>query len=217
MKKRDLSLNYKLSLTGVFAALSILLSFTPLGYIHIGGIIEITLMHIPVILTVLLAGLFPGLSVGAIFGISSLVHALMMGSPSGIFFRNPLVSVVPRILFPFIVWLIFSLFNAIPRFPKIVSSSLAAAVGTFSHTVLVMLSLFIFYGDFFVPLVAGAIEKLGLKSDSISGFQAFVSCIVITMISNGLLELIVAVVITASVIKITSANSHHKAKISKFE
>ena len=48
-KKTNQSLNYKLALTGIFSALSIVLAVTPIGYINI-GFIAITIMHVPVIL-----------------------------------------------------------------------------------------------------------------------------------------------------------------------
>ncbi|MBR3550144.1 MAG: ECF transporter S component, partial [Treponema sp.] len=96
MEKTNRSINYKIALTGVFGALSVVLSFTPLGYIQI-GLLAITIMHIPVILAVILAGLVPGVSVGLIFGLSSLIRAAQTGSP---FFINPLCSVLPRMIFP---------------------------------------------------------------------------------------------------------------------
>ena len=73
MKNENNSMNYKIAMAGAFSALSIILSFTPLGYIQLGNAIQITLMHIPVILATLLAGLIPGLATGFVFGVSSLV------------------------------------------------------------------------------------------------------------------------------------------------
>ena len=95
MKNENNSMNYKIAMAGAFSALSIILSFTPLGYIQLGSAIQITLMHIPVILATLLAGLISGLATGFVFGVSSLVKNLMLGAAASPFFMNPLVSVLP--------------------------------------------------------------------------------------------------------------------------
>ena len=149
MKNENNSMNYKIAMAGAFSALSIILSFTPLGYIQLGSAIQITLMHIPVILATLLAGLISGLATGFVFGVSSLVKNLMLGAAASPFFMNPLVSVLPRLLFPVAVWGIFTLLNFIPHMPKIISVAFSAALGTFIHTVLVMGAIFIFYGNIF--------------------------------------------------------------------
>lgn len=83
----------------------------------------------------------------------------MLGAAASPFFMNPLVAVLPRLLFPVAVWGIFTLLNFIPHMPKIISVAFSAALGTFIHTVLVMGAIFIFYGNIFLPMVLGAIEK----------------------------------------------------------
>lgn len=215
--KQNSSLNYKIAMTGIFSALSILLSFTPLGYIQLGTAINITLMHIPVILVTVIAGLVPGIAVGLVFGLSSLIKTVMSGAAAGPFFLNPLVSVVPRMLFPVAVWAVFSLLNAIPRFPKIISASVAAAAGTFIHTVLVMGAIFLLYQDIFMGMIRGAIEKLGFTSGSISGGKAFLAVIATTMITNGFLEILAAVILTAAVTGSIYAANSRKSKLSKLE
>lgn len=217
MKNENNSMNYKIAMAGVFSALSIILSFTPLGYIQLGSAIQITLMHIPVILATLLAGLVPGLATGFIFGVSSLVKNLMTGAAASPFFMNPLVSVLPRLLFPVAVWGIFTLLNFIPRMPKIISGAVAAALGTFIHTVLIMGAIFIFYGNIFLPLVLGAIEKIGISTENISGFKAFAAIIATTMLTNGFFEVICAVVLSCAVLGSVYAAGSRKSKISKFE
>ena len=217
MKDENNSVNYKIAMAGFFSALSIILSFTPLGYIQLGNAIQITLMHIPVILATLLAGLVPGLATGFIFGVSSLLKNLMTGAAASPFFMNPLVSVVPRLLFPVAVWLIFNLLNFIPYMPKIVSGAVAAAVGTFIHTVLVMGSIFILYGNIFLPMVLKAIEKIGISTENISGFKAFAAIIATTMITNGFFEVLCAVVLSCAVLGSVYAVGFKKSKLSKFE
>lgn len=204
-------------MTGIFSALSILLSFTPLGYIQLGGAITITLMHIPVILVTVIAGLIPGIAVGLVFGLSSLIRTVMSGAAAGPFFLNPLVSVVPRLLFPVAVRAIFLLLNAIPRLPKVISASFAAAAGTFIHTVLVMGAIFLFYQDIFLGIIRGAIEKLGFNPEELSDGKAFLAVIATTMLTNGFLEILAAVIFTAAVTGSIYAAHSRKSKISQFE
>lgn len=217
MKNENNSMNYKIAMAGAFSALSIILSFTPLGYIQLGNAIQITLMHIPVILATLLAGLIPGLATGFVFGVSSLVKNLMLGAAASPFFMNPLVSVLPRLLFPVSVWAIFTLLNFIPHMPKIISVAFSAALGTFVHTVLVMGAIFILFGDKLLLMVLGAIEKIGISTENISGFKAFAAIIATTMITNGIFEVICAVVLSCAVLGSVYVAGSRKSKISKFE
>ncbi|HBP10010.1 MULTISPECIES: ECF transporter S component [unclassified Treponema] len=217
MKNENNSMNYKIAMAGAFSALSIILSFTPLGYIQLGNAIQITLMHIPVILATLLAGLIPGLATGFVFGVSSLVKNLMLGAAASPFFMNPLVSVLPRLLFPVAVWAIFTLLNFIPHMPKFISVAFSAALGTFVHTVLVMGAIFILFGDKLLLMVLGAIEKIGISTENISGFKAFAAIIATTMITNGIFEVICAVVLSCAVLGSVYVAGSRKSKISKFE
>lgn len=201
--KNRQSLNYKIAMTGIFGALSIILALTPIGYVQIGAL-AITIMHIPTILATLTAGLVPGLFTGLIFGISSLVKAATSGNASNIFFVNPLVSVLPRVIFPIAVWGFFKLLNLIPRMPKTVSGGIAAAAGTLVHTWLVLGALVIFYG-----------KDLGLKSgEMLSGFFAFVAA---TLATNGLWEVVSASVLSVIVLGAIYGINSRKSKISKLE
>ncbi len=201
--KNRQSLNYKIAMTGIFGALSIILALTPIGYVQIGAL-AITIMHIPTILATLTAGLVPGLFTGLIFGISSLVKAATSGNASNIFFVNPLVSVLPRVIFPIAVWGFFKLLNLIPRMPKTVSGGIAAAAGTLVHTLLVLGALVIFYG-----------KDLGLKSgEMLSGFFAFVAA---TLATNGLWEVVSASVLSVIVLGAIYGINSRKSKISKLE
>ena len=209
------SLNYKIAMTGAFAALSVILSVTPLGYIQLGGAIQITLMHIPTILAALLGGLESGVVVGFVFGLSSLLHGLMTPTAASPFFLNPLVSILPRMIFPVALWAIYTALCLIPHLPKTIAATVAAAVGTFIHTLLVMGAICVFYADTYLPMVRGAIEKL-FGHEGVSGFKAYCAVIAITMITNGFLEIAVAAFFVAAVFLALFAKNHGKSKVSRF-
>lgn len=142
-----LSLNKKLTLTGAFSALVIVLGITKLGFISLGPAASITILHIPVILICMLAGLPEGLFVGLVFGSLSLIQAAM--SPSSVldpFFVNPLISVLPRMLIAVIAWAAWKALNLIPHMPKTLSAAITGFITTVAHTLLVLGSLYIFKG-----------------------------------------------------------------------
>ena len=142
-----LTRNRKIALTGALSALVIVLGITKLGLIPIGAVASISILQIPLIIAVMLAGLPSGLFVGAVFGIMSLVQAAM--SPSGAIdplFVNPLCSVLPRMLTAVAAWLIWKFFNIIPKMPKILSAAITGFLATVTHTLLVIGCLYIFKG-----------------------------------------------------------------------
>jgi uncharacterized membrane protein len=108
MKKSDIQ---DLTLTAIFAAIIMVMTFVPqIGYIYIGGV-PLTLIHIPVLIGVFLLPLKYSLVLGLFFGLGSLLRAL--GSPVLLdpAFVNPLVSVLPRLLFVVAAFYLIKLFK----------------------------------------------------------------------------------------------------------
>ncbi len=143
VKKR----NRQIAIIGAFSALIILMGIPGLhlGYIQINPTTSLTIMHIPVALAAILAGLPGALVTGTIFGLTSLVNAA--ANPSGILdplFVNPLISVLPRIIFGLICWILFKVLDFIPHFPKTVSAAVTVFTGTICHTAMVIGALFLF-------------------------------------------------------------------------
>ncbi|WP_296142008.1 ECF transporter S component [uncultured Anaerococcus sp.] len=96
MNKKTLS-SRKLTTAAVLGAITIVLGLTPLGLIPL-GIINATTMHIPVIIAAIVEGPVVGGLVGLIFGVFSLINAVIRPTPISFVFYNPLISVIPRIL-----------------------------------------------------------------------------------------------------------------------
>ncbi len=212
MEKSSLSLNYKIAITAVFGALSIILSFTPLGYIQLGGLIAITIMHIPVILAAILGGLWSGLGVSLVFGLSSLIRAVTAGTSP--FFLNPAVSILPRLLIPIFSWGIFTALDAIPHFPKTISGAISAAIGTLTNTVFVMGAIYIFYGKELVNGMSAVLERLGFSLD-VQGLKGYFAILFCTLATNGIWEIIAAVVLCTAVLGSVFAVKNKKSKISR--
>ena len=93
-------------LTAILAAIEVFLTVTNLGY-HTVGSIAFTVLHIPIFIATILAGLPQGVLIAGIFGMSSLISAYIF--PGGVLdylFRDPRISVVPRLMIPFVVFIV---------------------------------------------------------------------------------------------------------------
>lgn len=175
-----LSLNKKLTLTGALSALVIVLGITKLGFITLSPTASITILHIPVILICMLAGLPEGLFVGLVFGTLSLIQAAM--SPAGgldPFFVNPLISVLPRMLIAVIAWGLWKALNLIPHMPKTISAGITGFITTVCHTLLVLGSLYVFKATD-VKAALGGMGYLALVGAC--GFNAILEAIAATII-----------------------------------
>lgn len=101
--------------TAAMIAIVILLSAPPLrlGYIPFLLGVAITIVHIPVIIGAVMEGPVVGLIVGLLFGLSSLMWAhLAPTGPVDLYFRNPLISVVPRLFIGLAAYLVYRVARA---------------------------------------------------------------------------------------------------------
>ena len=199
MNNNSLSTNKKIALTGAFSALIIVLGITRLGMISISPTISLTIMHIPVLLAAMIAGLGGGITTGAVFGIFSLILAAT--SPTGALdplFVNPLCSVLPRILLGVATWALFVLFA---KLPKTVSAFITAFISTLIHTCLVIGSLYLIYHE---QMFTGMGNK---------GYFAGL----LLLMPNALLEATAAAIICSAVFAAISISSKQKSKLSAEE
>lgn len=178
----------RIAVAGIMSALSIILNFTPLGFMLVPGLqVQITLMHIPVIIAAILEGPIVGGLVGLVFGIFSFYTALVTPLPIAFAFLNPLVSVLPRILIGIVAFYVYKAFNNILRNRnQAVSIGVAAAAGSLTNTIGVLGMIYILYAKPFV-------EALGIKGTA--------SYIVIfgMALPNAPLELVAAILVSIPV------------------
>lgn len=152
----------RIAVIGILSALTIALNFTPLAFMLVPGLqVQITFMHVPVIIGALLEGPIVGAFVGLIFGLFSLYTAAITPLPIAFAFLNPLVSVLPRILIGVVAYYVFKFFMGLLKKKKSQSLSIgiAAAAGTLTNTIGVLGMIYILYGQRFV-------EALGLNNVS---------------------------------------------------
>lgn len=188
----------KLVITGSLGALSVFLGITRLGLIPWFSGVSITILHIPAIIGAILEGPIVGMGIGAIFGLFSLYQANISPIAFDALFRNPLVSVLPRVLFPIVAWAIFRLLSKRFKIPAVI---LASVLATIVHTIFV-LSMLVF--------TAGSGTLTG-GADGVTVWAVIGSIV----IANGIPEAIAAGIITTLVVAawLALSSKNKKAKL----
>ncbi len=122
----------RIVIAGVLAAITIILGLIPgIGFIPLPNIAgHATIEHIPTILGGVVAGPIVGVVSGLIFGIVSFANPL--AAP---IFKDPLVSILPRIFIGLTAWATFA---ALVRANRDFAAAAAGFVGAATNTVLVV-------------------------------------------------------------------------------
>ncbi len=173
----------KLTTFAMLTAISVILGFTPLGFIPIPPV-GATIMHIPVIITAILEGPVLGAFMGLIFGIISLINAMIKPGPLSFAALNPMISIFPRI---FIGLVAYYAYKSIPLKNENIRIGISAAIGTLINTIGFLGMMYLFYA----PRVADALEI---------GIYAVRSTLLTIGVTQGLPEAVVAVIITVPII-----------------
>lgn len=137
---------YRLVVIALFAAIIIIQNFIPfLGYIPFGPL-NLTIIHVTVIVAALILGPKDGAIIGGIWGLITFIRAFVWPtSPLAVIvFVNPLVSVLPRILIGVVAgWSFILLSKQLKN--KFLSMGIAAFLGALTNTVLVLGQIYLFY------------------------------------------------------------------------
>ncbi len=190
MKKQTQSIR-SLVLTAVFAALIIVMTVTPyLGYISYGGI-EITTLHIVVILGGVCLGPLYGAIIGGVWGLSCIARAyLAFPIYLDYGFGNFFVAGLPRILVGLVAGAVFFALRR-TKLPQFVSAGIAAVCGTVTNTACVLTAMHIWQN----------VHGVGEMSDVRIIFGSIFSTLIGV---NGLIELIAAVILVPALYKAVS-------------
>ena len=124
----------QMTVAAMLSAITALLVFTPIGMIQLPPpLLAVTTVHVPVLIAALVEGWWVGGFVGLVFGVCSLIRAWESGAVGlTLFFRNPLISVLPRILFPLGAYAVYLLLKKLFRDGQVrdkIAAGIAAAVG----------------------------------------------------------------------------------------
>lgn len=136
--------------TAILAALLLVMTFTPLGYLNIGPV-SITFLTIPVVIGAIAVGPGSGAVLGAVFGLSSFFQAVQ-GNPFGaaLLQINPvytfILCIVPRVLIGLAAGYAFRALIRIDK-TKVVSFGAAALIGALTNTILFVGGLILLFGN----------------------------------------------------------------------
>lgn len=186
----------------LFAAIIVIMAFTPfLGFIPL-GFTRATIIHIPVIIGSILFGPVQGAVLGFVFGLTSFVNATMNPTVTSFVF-TPFYSVgdihggfgsliicfVPRILVGVVPYYVYRLFDKIGRdYPKkqTLALGMAGLTGSLTNTLLVMNLIYVLFGESYA-----AVQNVSVKS--------LYGVILSVILVNGIPEAIVAVCVVTLV------------------
>lgn len=187
----------RLTITGMLTALILIMIYTPIGLMTLPGTsIQITFIHIPVLIGLLAEGPLTGFILAFVFGAGTLLKGLVAPATAfDPFFINPLISVVPRLLIPLAAWGAYKLIKAVLPKKKpmeTIAWSVSALVGSLTNTVFVLLALFLAYQVQITEILA----NLGLEQyANAAGKFLFFG----VAIPNGIPEAIVTMILVPAV------------------
>jgi uncharacterized membrane protein len=120
----------KIVISGVLAAIAILLGVTRLGFIPVPTAAgNATIMHVPAIIGGIMEGWLVGGIIGTIFGLFSFINATVP------LFKDPLVAIFPRIFIGITAYFTYAGLKKVNEYLALI---VAAAVGTLTNTILVL-------------------------------------------------------------------------------
>ena len=186
----------------LFAALIIIMAFTPfLGYIPL-GFTRATIIHVPVIIGSIVLGPKKGAVLGGIFGLTSFINNTMNPTVTSFVFTpfyslgemqggigSIIICFVPRILVGIIPYFVFKVLYKEMKSKgsgMLVALGIAGLGGSFVNSLLVMNLIFVFFRDAYAA-------ANGVAANAVYGF------ILSIIAMNGIPEAIVAAVIVAVV------------------
>lgn len=195
----------KMTILSLFIAIEVVLLLTPFGYLRIGPL-SATLMHIPVIVIASTMGIKEGALLGLVFGITSVINATMTPMPTSFAFSpfvsfgsmnggfySLIVAIVPRVLLGVIAGFLFQKFH--DRFSISVCAGLTAGIATICHTIMVLGLIYLFFAQPYS-------QALGIQANALLAFFGSI------LVTNSLLEIVLAVVINIALSKALRSRLH---------
>jgi uncharacterized membrane protein len=195
----------KLVLTAVLTAILIVMASVPvLGYIPL-GIINATILHIPVIIGAILLGPVSGGFLGFVFGLTSLIkNTTTPNATSFVFspfiqvgefggdFRSLIICMIPRILIGIVAYYVYRGVRKAVKDKKKgenLGLVLAGIAGSLTNTLLVMNLIYLFFGKSYAAATGRAYE--------------FLYAAILTIIgTSGVAEAVVAAILTTAVCRV---------------
>lgn len=188
----------KMVIAAMLSAIVAVLTFTPIGMIPLPPPLpSATTVHVPVLLAALVEGPVVGLVVGLVFGLCSLLRAWESAAVGlTLFFRDPRVSVLPRLLVPLVAYGIWALWRKCVKPGRVTDKAgavIASVLGTLTNTVGCLGMVVWLYGADLTELIHGMIASGSADAAYLNNAGAWLMAVVGT--PNGIGECIVAAIL----------------------
>lgn len=188
----------------LFAALIIILAFTPfLGYIPL-GFTRATIIHIPVIIGSLMLGPKKGAFLRFVFGMTSFINNTMNPTATSFVFTpffelgevhggigSVIICFVPRILVGVVPWYVYRGLERISG-KQMLSLAAAGIAGALTNTLLVMNLIYVFFRTAYAAannVAEGAVYTFILSIIGMNGVpEAVVSAVLVSIICRVLFQ-----------------------------
>lgn len=177
-----------MALTGILGAIVVVLASTPLGYVPVGPIWATT-MHIPVVVAAIAGGPLAGALVGLFFGLTSFTRALLTPTVTSFVNLNPLLSILPRVLFGLLTGRLYQALSKHAKGKKTLARVVSTVVGCLFHTTAYLTTLYLLFGKAYM-------EAIGQDPGLAGKFLATVG------FTNGIPEMILAVVLVIPITQV---------------
>ena len=205
----------KMVLASMLSAITAVLTFTPIGMIPLPPPLpSATMVHIPVLLAALAEGPVVGLIVGLVFGLCSCIRAWETGMVGlTLFFRNPVISVLPRLIVPLAavaVWMLWKKFVKQNTVTDKVGAAVASVIGTVVNTVLCLGLIVVIYGADLTVMINEMISSGSADAAYLNNAGAWLVAVV--GLPNGIAESIVAAIIVPIIKTTVDAVSRRSRK-----
>lgn len=176
----------------LFSAIVFILALSPLGYIPL-GFMDVTTIHIPVIIAGVVLGWKKGAFIGSMFGLSSLLYTIFRPSLTAFFFspfvsgdiRSLIICFIPRILIGIVAYFVYKgVYKVIKN--RMISVFIAGVAGSMVNTILVLSMIYLFFASKYAEIMSVDIDSI-------------VDIISVVAMLNGGIEAIIAGIISSAV------------------
>lgn len=154
---------HRIALLGILTAIILIQNFVPfLGNIPIPPL-NPTIIHITVIVATLTMSTTDGIIIGTIWGLTRMLRAYTMpATPLDLWlWVNPMISLVPRMFIGLFTGWSYNLVHKIAPKKEKVALVTSSVVGSFTNTILVLLFIFIFFGEPYAQAIDVDVSNLG--------------------------------------------------------
>lgn len=193
-------------LDSLFLALIVLFTFVPyLGIITIGPL-SFTTIHIIVLIGACLFGYKKGVLYGLFFGIMTFLKAFMYPGTLDYFCINPLISILPRVIFGLVSGILFDILRSKLNNRNFnICIPFVAGVLTIIHTILFLMCFYIFG----VKDILKISEIMGLSGINVSGFgyDSFMAFVTVFISWGAICEVVLSIIL----IPLVNNNFYKKA------